>query len=60
MKNCLFCGKELEKENEDMCKTCLDFFNWKHNKNSAKRLSKFRKHLKRERKFNKTKLGREK
>ncbi|MBU0760505.1 MAG: hypothetical protein KJ858_02330 [Nanoarchaeota archaeon] len=60
MKNCLFCGKELEKENIDTCKTCLGFLEWKHKNRFSKRLSKFRELLKRDRKFNKIKLGREK
>jgi len=60
MKNCLLCGKVLEEKKEIVCKTCRDFFDWKHSKNSEKRLRRFRELLKRDRKFNKTKLGREK
>jgi len=60
MKKCLFCGKEPEEENSDMCETCLNFFKWKHAGKLPKRLRKFRALIKQDRKFNKTKLGRKK
>jgi len=30
MKKCLVCNKELEKDDEEICPTCFDFFKWRY------------------------------
>jgi len=60
MKKCIFCGKELENEDLEFCETCKNFFDWKHDKRFKNRLNRFRDLLRKDKKFNKTKLRREK